>query len=124
MARIAPWLSVRDATAALGFYRAAFGAIVLERSDDDAGHVVVAHLAIDGADFWIITDPESSPDAVNALSVRMILSVDDPDALFERALAAGATEVVAMYDGHGWHIGRLADPSGHHWEVGRPLGTT
>jgi PhnB protein len=29
--------------------------------------------------------------------------------------------VYAVEDAHGWHIGRIADPSGHHWEIGRPL---
>jgi PhnB protein len=51
----------------------------------------------------------------------MILSVDDPDAVFARAVGAGATVVNAMYEGHGWRIGRIADPFGHHWEIGRPL---
>ena len=53
--------------------------------------------------------------------VRMILSVDDPDAVFARAFGAGATVVNAMYEGHGWRIGRVADPFGHHWEIGRRL---
>lgn len=51
----------------------------------------------------------------------MILTVDDPDSVFKQAVAAGATEIAPMHDGHGWHIGRLADPFGHHWEVGKPL---
>ena len=37
-------------------------------------------------------------------------------------LAAGATEVAPVSDGHGWRIGRIAAPDGHHWEIGRPLG--
>jgi PhnB protein len=90
---IAPWLSVTNATEALAFYRAAFGAIELERLDDDAGDVVVAQLSIDGADFWIQVDAASSPEALNGASVRMILTVDDPDAVVAAALAAGATEV-------------------------------
>jgi PhnB protein len=54
-------------------------------------------------------------------SARMILAVDDPDALFDRAVAAGAVVIAAMYEGHGWRIGRICDPFGHHWEIGRPL---
>jgi PhnB protein len=46
----------------------------------------------------------------------------DPDTLFARALGAGATEVYPISDDHGWHIGRLAAPDGHHWEIGRRLG--
>ena len=121
MTSIAPWLSVKNATDALAFYTAAFGAAELERHQDEDGHVAVAHLSIEGADFWIQTDPDSSPDAINGMSVRMILTVDDPDSIYARAVAAGATEVAPVYEGHGWRVGRIADPSGHHWEIGKPL---
>lgn len=123
MTSIAPWLSVKNATEALAYYKAAFGAIELERLEDDAGDVVLAQLAIDGADFWIQSDAESSPEALNGRSVRMILTVDDPDAVFARAVAAGAIEVAPIYEGNGWRIGRIADPCGHHWEIGRRLAT-
>jgi PhnB protein len=121
MTSIAPWLSVPDATSALAYYLAAFGAVELERLEDDAGEVVVAQLSIDGAEFWIQTDADSNPSVLNGSSVRMILAVDDPDSVFARSLAAGASEVAAMYEGNGWRIGRLADPSGHHWEIGKRL---
>jgi PhnB protein len=117
---IAPWLSVADATAAVEYYKAAFGAVEVRR-EEDAGIVFVAHLSIGEADFWLQHDPESSPDRVEWRSVRMVLTVDDPDAMFARAVAAGGSEVYAVEDAHGWHIGRIADPSGHHWEIGRPL---
>jgi PhnB protein len=51
----------------------------------------------------------------------MILTVADPDAMFERVLVAGATQVWPVSEGHGWRIGRVVDPYGHHWEIGRPL---
>jgi PhnB protein len=121
MSGIAPWLSVRDATEAIDFYRAAFGAVDSDRLEDDAGGVVVARLSIDGADFWVERDPDSSPDAINGMSVRMILTVDDPDAVLARAVAAGATEGAPIYEDHGWRIGRIADPCGHHWEIGRRI---
>jgi PhnB protein len=118
---ISPWLSVSDATAAVEYYRAAFGAIDSDLLEDDAGDVIVARLSIDEADFWVQCDPASSPDAINGMSVRMILTVDDPDEVFERAVAAGAAEVVPVSEDHGWRVGRVADPSGHHWEIGRRL---
>src|SRR6266513_2692922 len=121
MTAIAPWLSVLNGTEACDFYAAAFGAIELERLEDESGEVAVAHLSIDDADFWIQADPESSPAAIDGMSVRMILTVDDPDSAYARAVAAGATEVVPVYEGHGWRVGRIADPSGHHWEIGRPI---
>jgi len=123
MTSIAPWLSVKNATEALAHYRAAFGAVELERLEDEAGDVVVAQLSIEGADFWIQTDPASSPAALNGRSVRMILTVDDPDSVFASALAAGASEIAPVSEDYGWRIGRVADPSGHHWEIGRRLVT-
>ena len=67
------------------------------------------------------SDPDSGPDAVNGMSVRMILTVDDPDSVFARAVAAGATEVAPISEDYGWRIGRIADPFGHHWEIGKRL---
>jgi PhnB protein len=121
MATISPWLSVSDATAAVDFYLTAFAATELERHDDGGGRVMVAQLSVGGADFWVADDADSSPDSITGGSVRMILAVDDPDAVFARAVAAGATAVAAIYEDHGWRIGRIADPSGHHWEIGRRL---
>jgi PhnB protein len=118
---IAPWLSVSRATEAVGYYRAAFGAVERYRLVDDAGEVIVAQLSVGQADFWLQEDADSSPESVDRRSVRMVLTVDDPDSMFEQAIAAGATEVAAVYEGHGWRIGRLADPFGHHWEIGKPL---
>jgi PhnB protein len=51
----------------------------------------------------------------------MILTVPDPDTLFLRALKAGATEVFPVGEEHGWRLGRLVDPFGLHWEIGREL---
>lgn len=121
MTGIAPWVSVPDADTALAFYKAAFGAVDIERHADDSGQVQVAQLWIGGAAFWVQTDSDIDPATVAVRPVRMILSVDDPDAVFARAVEAGATVVNAMYEGHGWRIGRIIDPFGHHWEIGRPL---
>jgi PhnB protein len=119
-ASVAPWLSVRDGPGAVDYYKAAFGAVERYRLEDDTGRVVVAQLAIGRADFWLQEDPDSSP-GVGEGSVRMILTVDDPEPMFRQAVAAGATEITPVSDDHGWRIGRLADPFGHHWEVGTPL---
>jgi PhnB protein len=54
-------------------------------------------------------------------TARLILTVADPDAMFARAIAAGARKVVAVKEDHGWRLGRVVDPFGHHWEIGRPL---
>ncbi len=120
-ASIAPWLSVDDAAEAVNFYRAAFGAVALYRLEDDAGNLTAVQLSIDGADFWVQQDPAASPESVAGLSVRIILTVDDPNAVFAQAIAAGATEVAPVSEEHGWRMGRIVDPAGHHWEIGKRL---
>jgi len=121
---VAPMLSVRQGARAVEFYKAAFGAAEVFRLEDPSG-AVVARLSIDGAEFWLADEsPEHgnfSPETLGGGTVRMILTVPDPDASFARALAAGAREVVAVKDDYGWRLGRVADPFGHHWEIGRPL---
>lgn len=82
---------------------------------------MVAQLTIGGAEFWLQEDKDSSPEALSRQSVRMILTVDDPDRVFKQAVATGATEVSPVSEGHGWRVGRIIDPSGHHWEIGKPL---
>ena len=115
MTRIAAWLSVADAAAAADFYTRALGAEVRERLDHD-GVLQVAGLAIGEAEFWVQHEPDIR---VRDAPVRMIVEVDDPDRLFARAVGAGGHEVAAIHEGHGWRIGRFADPFGHHWEIGR-----
>ena len=57
----------------------------------------------------------------SAFGAIEVYRVEDPDAMFARAPAAGAREVVAMEEAYGWRLGRVVDPFGHHWEIGRPL---
>jgi PhnB protein len=95
------------------------------RVDAEDG-AVVARLAVEDAEFWVADEsPEHfnfSPETLNGSSVRMILIVDDPDAVFQRALAAGGSVVWPVEDQpYGWRVGRIADPFGHHWEIGKPL---
>ena len=122
---IAPMLSVRRGARAIEFYKSAFGADELFRVEDDKGEVV-ARLAVEGAEFWLADESPKhfnfSPESLNGGSVRMILTVEDPDAVFERAVATGATVVWPVSDqSYGWRIGRIVDPFGHHWEIGKPL---
>ena len=118
---IAPWLSVPDGTAALEFYTTAFGPVELERLEDEAGQVVVAQLTLGEARFWLQMDVESTPTALGGISVRMVVTVNDPDQAFDRAVAKGATTIASMHDAHGWRTGRVSDPFGHHWEFAKPL---
>jgi PhnB protein len=123
---LAPLLSVRNGIGAIDFYKAAFGVEELFRVDDGNGSVV-ARLSVDGAEFWLADEsPEHfnfSPESLGGGSVRMVLTVDDPDSVFGRAIAAGASVVWPVNDQeYGWRVGRIQDPFGHHWEIGKPLG--
>lgn len=117
---IAPWLSVSDTAKALDFYKAAFGATEMYRMEEPEGVLQVARLSIDGAEFWI-SSAEPDAGAVGGGTVRMILTVANPDALFVQALQAGATEIFPVGEEYGWRLGRLADPFGLHWEIGYQL---
>jgi PhnB protein len=122
---IAPMLSVRNGAQAVEFYRAAFGAQVLFRVDDEGG-AVVAQLSAGESVFWLADEsPEHqnfSPESLGGSSVRMIMTCENPDAAFQQAVAAGAKVVYPVEDQpYGWRVGRVADPFGHHWEIGKPL---
>jgi PhnB protein len=117
---IAPWLSVPSAAQAITFYTSAFGAKEIYRHADPSGGIVV-RLSVNGTEFWLSQDsPDQleSQEPIGGGSIRMILTVPNPDALFAQALAAGATEIFPVGEEHGWRLGRLADPFGLHWEVG------
>jgi PhnB protein len=117
-------LSVRNGVKAIDFYKTAFGACEVFRLDADSG-AVVARLSAEGAEFWLADEsPEHfnfSPDSLGGGTVRMVMIVEDPDAAFKRAVAAGAAVVRPVCNDYGWRLGRIVDPFGHHWEIGRPL---
>ena len=123
---LAPMLSVRNGAAAVEFYKSALGAVEVFRVEDPTG-AVVCRLSVAGAEFWVADESPAhenfSPESLGGGSVRMILTVRDPDAAFARALSAGARQITAVEDAYGWRLGRLVDPFGHHWEIGRPLET-
>ncbi len=122
-ASLAPLLSVRGGAAAVEFYKAAFGATVVFRLDFPVG--TVARLSLGSSEFWVSDEsPEHfnfSPQSLGGATARMILTVADPDAVFARALAEGASQVYPVGEDHGWRVGRVLDPFGHHWEIGCPL---
>jgi PhnB protein len=122
---IAPLLSVRRGKDAIAFYQQAFGAKVLFHVEDDKGEVV-AQLSVDGAEFWLADESPAhlnfSPETLKGCTSRIVLTVADPAAVFAQAIVAGATSITPVSEQYGWLIGRLVDPFGHHWEIGKPLG--
>lgn len=124
MTTIAPMLSVRRGKAALDFYKAAFGAVELMLMESTNGSVV-AHLSAEGAGFWVADESPAhhnfSPESLGGGTVRIVMTVDDPDEVFNRAVAAGARVIVPVDNRYGWRLGRVMDPFGHHWEIGKPL---
>jgi PhnB protein len=122
---LAPLLSVRRGKKAVEFYKAAFGAAVLSYVESPDGEVV-AEMRIGASSLWVADEsPEHknfSPESLEGCTARMVLVVDDPDAVFDHAVGAGATIVYEVADQrYGWRVGRIADPFGHHWEIGKPL---
>jgi PhnB protein len=62
------------------------------------------------------------PRAIDGATGRTLLVVDDPDTVTAQAVRAGAKETSPLGDKHGWRLGRIIDPFGHEWEIGKPLG--
>lgn len=124
-ATIAPLLTVRKGKKAIEFYKAAFGAVELFRTVSEDG-AVAARMSIGGSEFWLADEAPAnknfSPASLGGSTVRMVLVVDDPDETYARAVAVGANGLYPVIDQpYGWRIGRLVDPFGHHWEIGKPL---
>ena len=132
MTQISPMLAVSDPDAAIEFYKRAFGAEELRRIGERAQ---VAGLSVQGAQFFLARQTPSrgtvAPDDAGHTTVRVELFVDDPHAVQERAIAAGArggspvTEHAHETIGGGRQLrmlqGGVIDPFGHHWLIGKFL---
>jgi PhnB protein len=123
MTDIQPQLWVEGASSAVAFYQAAFDAAVVHRVGD--GDDIVAQLRVGSASFWVTEASSSmqrfSPRAIGGTTSRTLLVVNDPDAVLGQAVQAGATEIAPVGEEHGWRVGRIIDPYGHEWEIGRPI---
>jgi PhnB protein len=119
-------LAVRRGREAVEFYKAAFGAVEVHRvGGSDEHESVVAQLAVADSSFWVADEsPEHgafSPETLGGGTVKLLLVVDEPQAVIDRAVGLGARQVYAAEAQHGWLLGHIEDPFGHHWEIGRPL---
>jgi PhnB protein len=123
--KIVPMLSLRDASGASEFYQRAFGARETSRVTSPEGRVV-ALLTIDGAEFGVADEVPQvgnvGPETLGGTSVRISLYAADPDAAAQRAVDAGAELIFPVEDQpYGMRQGRVKDPFGHHWMIGRPI---
>jgi PhnB protein len=123
MTSIQPQLWVDEARDAVAFYEAAFGATILHLVGE--GEDIVAQLGVGDAAFWVTSASAMmrrlDPRAVDGTTSRTLLVVDDPEGFVQRAIQAGATEMSPVRVEHGWLLGRLNDPFGHEWEIGKPV---
>ena len=121
---IQPWLSVNNSATACKFYQEAFNAVETYRMENPDGGLILK-LSVNDAEFWVSGQSKdadkTSVDNLRQDVVRLILVVDDPDATFQQAIKAGATEVFPVGEDFGWRLGRLTDPFGIDWEIGKPL---
>jgi PhnB protein len=120
---VTPYLMVRDAARAIAFYRSAFGADEVMRFNGPDGRIAHAEVKI-GDSHVMLADkmPDQGfvgPQTLGGAGVSLMLYVDDVDATFVQALAAGATVRRPVADQfYGDRVGTLADPFGHVWSIG------
>jgi PhnB protein len=125
-ADIQPELWVADTAAAVAYYERAFQAVVEHRvgAADDADGVI--QLSVGGARFWVSGASGQagrfSPTSIGGATGRTLLVVEDPRSVADAAVAAGGKLTSQVAAEHGWLLGRVVDPFGHEWEIGRPLG--
>jgi PhnB protein len=119
---LTPYLMITGASRAIDFYKNVFGATEIARFDDPSGRLAHAELRI-GDSVLMLSDeyPEmgyKSPQTIGASSVLTMVYVDDVDACFARATAAGARELKPIRDEfYGDRTGTFVDPFGHLWTV-------
>jgi PhnB protein len=115
-------LVVKDAEAAIDFYRRAFSATERYRLTDPCnGTIGHAELDVNGSMFMLSEENSQSgksPQTLGATPVKFCLMVDNADALFEQAIAAGATSRMPLTNMfYGYRTGSLIDPFGHEWLI-------
>jgi len=118
----APVLTVPNGITDIDFYKNAFGATTNFCLTNDDGSIHVAELLIDGALFHVHEETQQStmvsPAKYGASTVTIGLFVDDVQAMFNRAAAAGATVMTPVTDyEYGYRQGDLKDPFGHKWTI-------
>ena len=120
---ITPYLMVRNAAAAIDFYKKAFNAVELMRFPGPGGKIMHAEVKIGDSPVMLAEEmPEEGhvgPQTLGGAGVSMMLYVEDVDTRFAQAVAAGATIKRPVQDQfYGDRTGTLVDPFGHIWSIG------
>jgi PhnB protein len=119
---VTTYLIVRGAAQAIDYYKSAFDGVELMRLDAPGGLIGHAEVRIGNTPVMLADEnPEwgvKAPQSLGGSPVQLLLYVDDCDAVFQRAIAAGGTEVRPMRDQfYGDRAGTLTDPFGHQWTI-------
>ena len=120
---ITPYLIVRNAAAAIDFYKKALNAVELMRFPGPGGKIMHAEVKIGDSPVMLAEEmPEEGyvgPQTLGGVGVSMMLYVEDVDTRFAQAIAAGATIKRPVQDQfYGDRTGTLVDPFGHVWSIG------
>lgn len=119
---VTPYLIIRGAADAIGFYQKAFGATELFRFPTPDGKIGHAEIKIGDSPIMLADEYPAmgynSPQSLGGSPVSLMIYVEDVDTVFNQAIAAGATVREAVSDKfYGDRIGTLTDPFGHVWHV-------
>jgi PhnB protein len=120
---VTPYLIIKDAAAAIDYYKRAFGATEVVRMADAQGRIAHAEIRV-GDSMVMLADEQHEmghrgPAALGGTPVSMVLYVPDVDAVFDRAVKAGGKSRRPVADQfYGDRMGMLEDPFGHVWTVG------
>ena len=121
---IKPFLTVSNGKKAVDFYVAAFGATETKRFELP-DQKISSVIEIEKATFYVADQEPAcgniAPDLSLNSPVRIILQTKNADAIFEKAIKLGATEICPMTTENVWRMGKLKDPFGHIWEIGYVL---
>lgn len=116
---LTPYLVIDGASAAMEYYKKAFGAVELFRMEHE-GKIGHAEMKIGDSPFMLSDEmPQyKGPKSLGGTPVSLMIYVDDVDTIYSQAIAAGGTEVKPLQDQfYGDRSGTLTDPFGHIWTV-------